>query len=71
MILFFILLGFAFVFLVIAQIKKAEIIISPIIGFMLGVLYHKEEFHKEDEFTLQCLLGIISINVIWIKKLNG
>jgi len=71
LILFIILLAFAFLFLLIAQIKKAEIIISPIIGFMLGVLYHKEQYNKENEFTLQCLLGIISINVIWTKQRNG
>ena len=71
MILFIILLAFAFVFLLIAQVKNAEVVISPIVGFMLGVLYHKEQYDKEDEFTLQCLLGIISINVIWVRAHNG
>lgn len=71
MILFFILLGFAFLFIIIAQVKNAEIVISPIVGFMLGVLYHKERYDVEDEFTLQCLLGVISINVIWVRAHNG
>jgi len=71
LILFFILLGFAFLFIIIAQVKNAEIVISPIVGFMLGVLYHKERYDVEDEFTLQCLLGVISINVIWVRAHNG
>lgn len=71
MILFFILLGFAFLFIIIAQVKNAEVVISPIVGFMLGVLYHKERYDVEDEFTLQCLLGVISINVIWVRAHNG
>ena len=49
----------------------AEITISPIKGIMIGFLYHKEQYEEEDEVTLQCLLGVISINVIWVKKLNG
>jgi len=65
------LLIVAFTFLIIGQIKSAEIIISPIKGVMFGFLYHKEQYEQEDEITLQCLLGIISINVIWINRLNG
>jgi len=65
------LLLVAFTFLIIGQIKGAEIIISPIRGVMFGFLYHKEQYEQEDEITLQCLLGIISINVIWINRLNG
>ena len=66
-----ILLFMAFVFIMIGHFKDAEIIISPIKGVMFGFLYHKEQYDKEDEFTLQCLLGIISINVIWINPHNG
>jgi len=66
-----ILLFMAFVFIMIGHFKDAEIIISPIKGVMFGFLYHKEQYEDEDEVTLQCLLGVISINVIWIKKLNG
>ncbi len=65
------LLIVAFTFLIIGQFKSAEIIISPIKGVMFGFLYHKEQYEQEDEITLQCLLGIISINVIWINRLNG
>jgi hypothetical protein len=65
------LLIVALVFIVIGHIKKAEIIISPIKGFMFGFLYHKEEYIEEDEYTLQCLLGVISVNVIWKNLPNG
>ena len=71
MIVIGLLLVVAFVFLTIGQLKGADIIISPIKGIMFGFLYHKEQYEKEDEITLQCLLGIISINVIWINQLNG
>ena len=65
------LLVVAFSFLIIGKFKSAEIIISHIKGIMFGFLYHKEQYEQEDEVTLQCLLGIISINVIWINQLNG
>jgi len=65
------LLFVAFTFLIIGQFKNAEIIISPVKGIMFGFLYHKEQYEQEDEITLQCLLGIISINVIWVNQLNG
>lgn len=58
-------------FMVIAQIKKADVILSPIIGIMFGFLYHKEQYEDEDEYTLQCVIGVISITVVWINQLNG
>ena len=66
-----ILLVIALSFLIIGQIKRADIILSPIMGIMFGFLYHKEQYEEEDEYTLQCLIGIISINVIWINQQNG
>ena len=71
MIVIGILLFIAFVFIMIGHFKNGEIIISPIKGLMFGFLYHKEEYIGENEYTLQCLLGVISINVIWIKTLDG
>ena len=71
MIILFFLLIVAFVFLLIGNLKNAEIIISPIKGIMFGFLYHKEEYLKENEYTLQCLLGIISVNIIWKETPNG
>jgi len=71
MIVIGILLLVALFTLIIGQIKKADIILSPIMGIMFGFLYHKEQYENEDEYTLQCLIGVISINVIWINQLNG
>jgi len=61
----------AFIFLIIGQIKNAEIILSPIVGIMFGFLYHKEQFEEENEYTLQCVLCVISITVIWTNQPNG
>ena len=65
------LLIVAFAFVIIGHNKGADVYISPIKGIMFGFLYHKEQYEQEDEITLQCLLGIISINVIWINQQNG
>jgi hypothetical protein len=65
------LLLIVLVFIVVGHNKGADIIISPIKGIMFGFLYHKEQYEEEDEYTLQSLLGVISITVVWIKKLNG
>ncbi len=52
-----------------AQQIKAEIIISPIVGFVTGLVYHKEIFIEEENiinsYTVQVLLGVISLNVVW------
>lgn len=61
----------ALFFLIIGQIKNAEIILSPIVGIMFGFLYHKEQFEEENEYTLQCVLCVISITVIWTNQQNG
>ena len=49
--------------------NKAEIIISPIKGFVIGALVHEEKFTENNkeitEYTLQAILGIISVNVVW------
>jgi len=71
LIIFIFLLVIAFVFLMIGHFKNSDVIISPIKGFMIGFLYHKDEYEDEDEYTLQCLLGVISINVIWRSQQNG
>jgi len=60
-----------FIFLIIGQIKGAIILISPIFGFMIGALYSKDEYEDQEEITLQCCIGVISITVIWTKTQNG
>lgn len=66
-----ILIPVALLFTIIGQFKKAEFIIAPIVGIMFGFLYHKEEYEKENEYTLQCLIGFFSLNVIWTSPHNG
>ena len=61
----------AMTFLMIGQIKNADIILSPVIGIMFGFLYNKEQLEDGQEITLQCLIGVISITVIWINQQNG
>jgi hypothetical protein len=65
------LLIVAFVFIIIGHNKGADIYISPIKGIMFGFLYHKEQYTEGDEYTLQSLLGVISITVIWINQQSG
>jgi len=57
--------------LIIGQLKNAEIIIGLIKGFMLGVLYHEQEYDDNTvDYTLQCIIGFISINVIWTQSIK-
>tara|TARA_X000001382_G_scaffold127480_1_gene115397 strand:+ start:2034 stop:2291 length:258 start_codon:yes stop_codon:yes gene_type:complete len=70
--LFVMLMLIASMFLIIAFIVDGEVIISPVKGFMIGALVHNETFEENNqevtEYTLQCLLGIISVNVIWQRQ---
>lgn len=34
-------------------------------GFMLGALYDVEQQEEETYYTVQLLLGILSINILW------
>lgn len=58
-------------YLIIGQINNAEIILSPVIGIMFGFLYSKEQLEQGNEITLQCVIGVISITVIWTNQQNG
>ena len=59
------------IYLIIGQVKNADVFISPVIGMMFGFLYSKEELEEGNEITLQCLLGVISVTVIWVNLHNG
>jgi len=65
------LLVIGLAFMVIGQINNAEIILSPIIGMMFGFLYNKEQLDEGYEITLQCLIGVVSITVIWTNNQTG
>jgi|TARA_R100000482_G_scaffold123569_1_gene73836 hypothetical protein len=66
---FILLMVISFIFVIIGNIVNGEIIISPIKGFVLGALVHDEIYEENKktftEYTLQCLLGFISVNVVW------
>ena len=61
----------ALAYLIIGQRNNADIILSPVIGMMFGFLYSKEQLEQGNEITLQCVIGVISITVIWINQQNG
>ena len=71
MMLLGLLMVITLVYLIIGQIKNADIILSPVIGMMFGFLYSKEHFEDGDEIVLQCVIGVISITVIWTNHQTG
>ena len=42
-----------------------DIQIASIQGFMIGVLYDCDEQDEEKYYTIQVLLGVLSINIYW------
>lgn len=66
------MLTIALVTLLIGQIKGAEIYIALIKGFMVGFLYHKEQYDDGfNEYTLQCLMGVVNLTVKWEREQSG
>lgn len=56
-------------FLIIGQFKRADIYVALIKGFMLGALFHKEQYDDGyDEYTLQCVIGFINVTVRWEEQ---
>lgn len=67
-----ILLIAALITLIIAQLKKADVYLALIKGFMIGILYHKEQYEDGiDEHTIQCLIGIVNLTVRWENEQTG
>lgn len=58
-----ILIGISFLFLGYAM--NAEISFAPVLGFVMGALYSFSDFDNGREHTLQCLIGFISITIVW------
>ena len=42
-----------------------DIKIASIQGFMVGILYDCDEEEEEKYYTIQVLIGFISINIYW------
>jgi hypothetical protein len=57
----------AFCWIVLMSIQKygGELIINPIIGFMVGWLYDSEEEYGVTNHTIQVLLGVICFTIVW------
>jgi hypothetical protein len=60
--LFFSLILFS---LTLAVQQGKEVKLAIINGFMIGFLYDVEEVDDENWHTVQILLGILSINILW------
>jgi hypothetical protein len=60
-----ILLSLALLYLTYAVQQGKEVTLAIINGFMIGFLYDVEEVEDENWHTVQILLGILSINILW------
>jgi hypothetical protein len=61
----YILLALITILLIWADQTGKEIQIASIQGFMVGVLYDCDEQYEEKYYTIQILLGVLSINIYW------
>lgn len=52
-------------FLILGYTMNAEITFAPVLGFIMGALYSFSDFDNGREHTLQCLIGFISITIVW------
>jgi hypothetical protein len=61
----YILLALLVILLIWADQTGKDIQIASIQGFMVGVLYDCDEQGEEKYYTIQVLLGVLSINIYW------
>jgi hypothetical protein len=61
----YLILGLIVSLLIWADQTGKEIQIASIQGFMVGVLYDCDEQAEEKYYTIQILLGVLSINIYW------
>lgn len=60
-----ILLSLALLYLTYAVKQGKEVNLAIINGLMFGYLYDVEEVEDENWHTVQILLGILSISILW------
>jgi len=65
MIYILILLSLALLYLTYSVQQGKEVHLAIINGLMFGYLYDVEEVEDENWHTVQILLGILSINILW------
>ena len=61
----YIILALIVFLLIWADQTGKDIQIASIQGFMLGVLYDCDEQEQEKYYTIQVLLGVLAINILW------
>ena len=63
----YIILLFSLILFALTNAVKSnkEVKLAIINGFMIGALYDVEEVESEKWHTLQILVGILSINILW------
>lgn len=61
----YILLALIGILLIWADQTGKDIQIASIQGFMIGFLYDCDEQEEEKYYTIQVLLGVLSINIYW------
>jgi len=66
----YIILLFSLILFALTNAVKSnkEVKLAIINGFMIGALYDVEEVEDEKWHTLQILVGILSINILWDEK---
>lgn len=60
-----ILLSLALLYLTYAVKQGKEVNLAIINGLMFGYLYDVEEVEDENWHTVQILIGILSVNILW------
>ena len=48
-----------------SYLVRGELMISPIIGSMVGALYSKTDYEDATEHTVQVCIFIIAITLVW------
>ena len=61
----YILLALLVILLIWADQTGKDIQIASIQGFMIGFLYDCDEQDEEKYYTIQILIGVLSINIYW------
>jgi hypothetical protein len=61
----YILLFLLAILLIWADQTGKDIQIASIQGFMLGFLYDCDEQEQEKYYTIQVLIGVLAINILW------
>lgn len=55
------------------SLMRAEVQFAPVIGLAAGIVYSYTDFEEDEEIvhTIQIVLLIVSIQILWVKPYNG